>query len=101
MKLRPSLPNHYYCINTCVFYFNIEGSNDPSHIYLMVFAHANAANTVLILKNNQWFHKFPNNDRLKFPKRNCLTASFGSDFMVIFFYVFLCKKNNNQHKPNK
>ena len=61
IKFGPSLPNNYEFINTCVFYFNIEGSfNDPSNIYLVAFVNDNTGkrNTFLILKNNQWFVYF-------------------------------------------
>ena len=124
IEFGPSLPTNYKCLDTCVFYFNIDGSfNDSSNIYLVVFANdyidaGKPNNAFLILKNNEWIEEFPNKNQLIFPKQNCKFIQFGCDFMVRNLFIFQCvfvkitcenakmrkcknKMKNKQRKPKQ
>ena len=108
---RCSLRDIYGCMNTGVFYFNIEGSfDDASNIYLVVFANdwENRKNTFLILKNNEWINEFPSKNKLIFPKHYCTFIDFACDFMVICLFIFQCVSvkihengKNNTHNPSQ
>ena len=99
IELGPSLPKKYECKNTCVFYFNINGSfNDTSNIYLMVFTNNWRGSIFYILKNNEWVEEFPNKTKLIFLKHDCGFNCFGCDFMVclvLLICVCVCVYKNN------
>ena len=82
----------YQCYETCMYYFNINGSfNDKSQIYLVVFVndYIHQTNINVILKNNKWIENFNNHGKLEFPQ-TAIINEFGCDFMVcnvIYFIV--------------